>query len=118
MPHLPRVPGPILLALAVCGLLLALDSSLGRGVAGAELVTVPGCEAELRAMLRDPDSLETSNITVDRNYSSNGTPGRRVMGDYQARNGFGGMNNDVFVCVTSADGTSPGVATGESTDDD
>lgn len=105
---------------------------LGVFVAGAVAVTVLGlfmgdgaelqsvmvcaqCRAELAGALRDPSSLTIEDMSIEQ--GENEPHGWVAIGTYRARNGFGGMNSDVFMCTADADGANTEVLPGESLDE-
>lgn len=86
----------VLTLTAFCGMVLAVDSRLGRGTLGGELVVIPVCEAELRAT---SGAGHTSDVQVETTAE-----GLQVTGDWR----WGGEVHD-FACVTNPDGSAPGV---------
>lgn len=96
-----------LVPLAAVAGLLALVAVKGYG-SDATVWPRLTCQAALTQLMRDPDSLSVSNVTAEREDG-----GWAVEGRYQARNGFGGMNSDRFICVTEPGGLHPLVVTDE-----
>lgn len=109
------IVGVAVLALAVAAI-MGSQTGLGRVDAGPKLTVIPGCTVALADTLRDPESLEL----VDEPEVSPLDPpheGWGIVGEYRARNGFGGMNSDLWFCTTDADGAVVEVQTAEGLDD-
>lgn len=95
--------------------MIALSSS-GDGSDLQRVTVLAGCREELASTLRDPDSL-TLEDDVEIEQGEDEPHGWMAIGTYRARNGFGGMNDDLFTCVADADGSNIEIITGEQLDD-
>lgn len=98
------------------GTLVAAGTGLTETSAAPGLTVMPACKAALVEMMRDPDSVTFENLEGPEPLEEP-SEGWSIVGEYRARNGFGGMNSDVFFCTTDETGNIDELVTGESLED-
>jgi hypothetical protein len=112
----PRLPIWLLFGFAIVVALLFGYAASASNSDSPEEKAIKACQTTLTESLRDPDSAEFEDVDAAQEGTDR-PDGWLVEGNYRARNGFGGMVNDFFVCTTAADGTDAEFFTGESLTD-
>lgn len=97
----------------------ATQTPIASAQAGPRVIMIPTCTERLASMMRDPDSLE---VTIEGGAASiepleEPHEGWGLVGEYRARNGFGGTNSDIFFCTTTKSGYIDELETGEGLSD-